>query len=483
MFWRGVLGYLPVQVVQALAAFGSIVAFTRLLSPEQYGQYALAFLVATVCQCLFLTWMEAAMARFQAGEIERGDPATHVATLYRTMLPMIGLLGLAGGSILVLLPLDNDLKVAIAAGVGAWCLSSVLKLIQERARAEGRVGAFALVSVGASAGVFGLGVAFAAAGWGAAGALAGAGTAYAALLLWAAPGEIRRSRGGGFDVARVRRNAAYGVPVAFSLVLALVLTSTDRFVIAAFLDEAAVGAYHAGYSVGNRILDILFIWLGLAGSPAMVAALERGGAPALRDAARQQAELMVLIGLPAAAGLALVAGPLTEILVGEALRAEAARVTPWIAVGGFFAGLTTHYLHEAFTLGRRTSLLLLTMLVAAGGNLLLNLLLVPRYGTLGAAWATTVSLAFAAALSAWMGRFALPLPLPWRAFGMYGAATAVMAVVVLNLPPVGGFAELLLKAAVGALVYAAAVLALDAKLRATAARLAPWRRLAVARLG
>ena len=43
MFWRGVLGYLPVNIVQAVAGFGAIVLFTRLLSPTDYGGYALAY--------------------------------------------------------------------------------------------------------------------------------------------------------------------------------------------------------------------------------------------------------------------------------------------------------------------------------------------------------------------------------------------------------------------------------------------------------
>ena len=68
-----------------------------------------------------------------------------------------------------------------------------------------------------------------------------------------------------FEPARVRRYAAYGAPVAASLILSLVLTSTDRFLLAAFLDEAAVGLYHAGYSLASRTVDVLFIWLGAAG--------------------------------------------------------------------------------------------------------------------------------------------------------------------------------------------------------------------------
>jgi O-antigen/teichoic acid export membrane protein len=471
MFWRGVMGYLPVQAMQALVGFGSIVAFTRLLSPEDYGYYALAFSVCAICQCIFLTWLEAAMARFHVAELERGDATAHMATLQRTMLAMNAVMLTLAVPLLVLLPLERDLKVAVAVGLVAWGFSSVLKLIKERMRAEGEVRAYALLDVAAIGGGFAFGVALAAAGWGPAGPLAGAGAATLLCLLWAVPQETRRSTGGRFEASRIRGYAAYGVPVSFSLILSLLLSTTDRFIIAAFLDEAAVGAYHAGYNVGNRIIDVVFVWLGLASGPALVAALERGGPSALRRAAREQSQVMVMLALPTAVGLALVAGPLTDILVGEALRAEAARVTPWVAIGGFFAGLTTHYMHEAFTLGRRTGLLFVAMAIPAVLNLALNLVLVPRFGVIGAAWATAASFVLGGAVSVVLGRRALALPVPWGPLGRCGAAAGVMALVVTALPAPGGWTELLLKSAVGAATYAVVLLAIDSRARRWAAML------------
>ena len=61
MFWRGVLGYLPVNIVQGVVGLLTIVAFTRLLTPEQYGAYAMAFSVVALVHTLLFTWLEAAM--------------------------------------------------------------------------------------------------------------------------------------------------------------------------------------------------------------------------------------------------------------------------------------------------------------------------------------------------------------------------------------------------------------------------------------
>jgi len=290
---------------------------------------------------------------------------------------------------------------------------------------------------------------------------AGAAVAAALCIAFSVRGELALGRGGRFDVARARRYAAYGLPVSLSLLLAVVISGTDRILLAVFLDEAAVGAYHAGYNLANRTLDIIFVWLGLAGGPAVIAAFERGGGEDLKKAARQQADVMVLLGLPAAVGLALVAQPLAELLVGEALRDDAARAVPWIAAAGFFGGVTI-YLDNAFTLSRRSGLLFVVMAIPAIANVGLNLLLIPLFGFDGALVATTASLVLGAVASYVLGLRAQPMPIPLTTLARCGLAAAVMTIVLLLLPSLDALPELVLKAAVGALVYGAAALLLDA---------------------
>jgi len=170
---------------------------------------------------------------------------------------------------------------------------------------------------------------------------------------------------------------------------------------------------------------------------------------------------MTLLTLPAAVGLALVARPLADLMVGEALRAGASHVTPWIAASGWLSGVTTYYLLQAFTLARRTPLLIVSMSAPALANVFLNLVLIPRLGLDGALWATTLSYGLGA-VAAWaLGRRACPLPIPWDILAKAGGASLAMAACVSLLPSPGGLLELALKAGVGALVYGALVLGLD----------------------
>ncbi|HYE42756.1 MAG TPA: polysaccharide biosynthesis C-terminal domain-containing protein, partial [Caulobacteraceae bacterium] len=411
-------------------------------------------------------------ARFWAAQTDEAARASHFATLYRAFALLAAVFVPVCAVGLWLWPADMGLKFAVAAGLSAILARSLVRLVQERRRAAGEVGGAARLDMGQSAGGFALGAAFAALGLGGAAPLLGLSAAALLLMPFALPKELRQARGGRLELSRLKTYAGFGFPVSAAMILALLLATSDRFLIALFLDEASVGAYHAAYSLSNRTLDVIFLWLGAAGGPALVMALERGGQAALREAAREQVSTMLLIGLPAAAGVALVARPLAEVMVGEGLREAAATVTPWIALAALFSGLTTHYLLQAFTLGRRTKLLLAASCAPVIANIALNIVLIPRFGLIGAAWATASTYGLAA-LAYWLlGRRAIALPLPAATLLKGLTATGVMALAVLAVPAVGGLVELAAKATAGGIVYAAAALALDvAGVRAPASRI------------
>jgi O-antigen/teichoic acid export membrane protein len=101
------------------------------------------------------------------------------------------------------------------------------------------------------------------------------------------------------------------------------------------------------------------------------------------------------------------------------------------------------------------------MAIPAAANIALCLVLIPRFGLMGALWATVTAYALGALASFGLGRRALPLPMPWRTLGQAGLASAAMALCVRALPASGGVLELTAKASVGLIVYAILAWALD----------------------
>src|SRR3569623_1226927 len=113
MFWRGVLGYLPANLVQGMVGLLTIVAFTRLLTPQAYGDYALAFSVMSLVNTCLFVWLEASMARFYAPESAADRLPAHFATLYRAEAVFGVAVPIIGGAILLLLPIVHELKIAV----------------------------------------------------------------------------------------------------------------------------------------------------------------------------------------------------------------------------------------------------------------------------------------------------------------------------------------------------------------------------------
>lgn len=459
---RHLLGYLPVQLASAIASFGGVYAFTRLLTPEDYGRYALMFSALALLQTVTLLWVEAAAYRFAgaAGEGQgRADHRVTALTLMRRSL----VVAMAAWAVLALLLHD-------VAGYGVilpWIAvllpaCTLLQIALEMHRADLRVRRYAAVRVATTLSGFAMAVLLAAfTGLGAVAPFAGlaAATVIAAVLEGRA---LRRAaRGGAMTAGAARAWLGYGAPLAIALALDLVLSASDRLLIALFLGEASVGAYAAGYGVADKTVLLICAWAASAASPLLMAAYERGGPEATRESGAAFLRTLMHVALPATVGLALVAGPLSQAMIGEAVRAEAARIIPWIAFAGLMNGLLVHYASEPYHLARRTGLRAALMAVPAALNIALNLVLLPALGLMGAVYATVASYAAGLVLLILVGRRLVPLPVPAGAILRPAIAALAMVPAVRLVPDWGSWPQLFASALVGALVYAGVLILLD----------------------
>lgn len=462
MFVRGILGYLPSNILQAVVGVATIWVFTHLLTAEQFGIYALSFAVLTLAHVSLFSWIEAAMERHWAEADRDGGHGALYATLYKTALLISVLFVPVVIGTYLFLPASAEIRIAVCIGLIGVPVRCCMNLVKVALRARGDVRRAANLDMFFVVAGFAIGIVAALSGAGGSAPLIGLLIAPLLLLPVVLPAELKRARGGVLNADRLKAFAAYGYPISISLGMGLILATTDRFMLEWLMGEAAVGAYHASYSLASRTLDVMFIWLGTAGAPALVMALERGSRDALKEAATDQVRALILLTIPAAVGLALVARPLAEVVIGPQLRSASAMVTPWIAASALLSGFLYYYFNQAFTLAKRTRLLLVTMLIPAVVNIGGNLVLIPRFGLSGAAAASVAGYGVGVIASIFVGRRTLLMPVPMRDLTLCLACSAAMAAVVLMLPSFGGIGEVMLDASVGALVYAALVYATNA---------------------
>lgn len=465
MLWRHLLGYLPLNLAQAVAGFGGIFLLTRLLTPAEYGLYSLVYSVVVISHSLMFTWIEAAVARSYARAEADGRLKDHLATAFGYLGVFVFVFTLILAVFLSFLPASAELKTVLGFGLGSMLTKTFLDLSLEARKAAREVRRYSLTQMINVTGAFILGILFVVfTDLKGAGPFAGVAVASIAVMLFDLPNMLRRVQGGKASAAELKGFFRYGMPLSFSLILGYILQAGDRFVISALLGNDQVGVYAAGYGTANRSLDILFVWAGMAASPILISALELGNRDKAKAMARKAFEAMAFLTFPAATGIALVAVPLANVMTGPEFRTGAAQIIPWIALAGLMNGLTTYYLLASFTLAKRTGIMALVTAIPATLNIAMNFVLLPKMGLMGAVVSTLVAYALGMTLTAILGRKSFPLPLPWKEALRTAFACAVMAAVVLALPlpaDLPDFLRLSLMAGVGTITYGLVALMLN----------------------
>ena len=232
--------------------------------------------------------------------------------------------------------------------------------------------------------------------------------------------------------------------LVLSALLGIVIYNADFLFLRVFRGAAAVGYYNAAYTLVTFFLNV-----GTAYSLSLLPSLTR-----LHQNRTEQHRLyesamahVFAAGFPVALGGALLAAPIIALLYGPAYTtgADPFRLLIWCIPLCLLRDVPLMALQAA---GREGKILRVTLL-AAGINLALNAVLIPRWGLRGAAIATLVTEATRMGLAltfvgregygvSWLARF-------WRPLIAAGAMATVLLLLDSRSLPLG--------VAVGGLVY------------------------------
>lgn len=458
---RRALALAPLQIAQALVGLGAIAAFTRLMSPEEFGRYALALSASMLAHALLFTWAEAAAFRFFSAARAEKRLADHFATLIALAVALGAVVLFATGALLSFVGVREDIAALSAFAAGAAVFRFLTRITRESERAAFDVGRYAALETAYIAVGFAAGVALLMRfDLGAAAPFAGLLLAGAVIALIDAPRLIARARGGAPSLQRATTYASYGAPLALALALDLGVQTIARFILAHQAGVAELGAYAAAFGLA-RPLDIIFIGAGATFGPLLLVAYDERGPEAAKAVAAKAFAIFAALAIPAAAGLALVSQPLAALMVGDGLSATAAAAMPWLALGGVFAGFNLYYWSEAFQLTRRTGLRAMLMLAPGAVQLSLTLAFAQSFGATGAAMAGAAGAVCGTLALALVGRRLIALPAPLGQLTRIAAATALMAAAVMMTPAFEGFAALAAPVSAGIIAYTLGALAFD----------------------
>jgi O-antigen/teichoic acid export membrane protein len=449
--------YLVARGLPGIVAFLAIPLFTRLLDPAAYGRYALVLATVVMLNALLFQWLRLSLTRYLPAFANPDEQSKLKSTLISTAGLLIVILGLLAAAA-ALLPLLAPWREVILVGWLVLTAQALFELCCEYSRAALNPWQFMALQLGRSGAAVGIGVLLINAGFGWWGPIIGMtvgmtiGIAYAGFRDWT---DVRFR----IDRAILAKLCQYGLPLSLTVALAVVISTSDRFLIAYFMGEDAAGLYAVAFDFTCQTLTLLMMVINLAVFPMAVRAYESHGPEAAKDQMRHNGSLLVAIGLPCVVGLTVLAPGVANSSFGADYRAAAMRIMPLIALGAFLEGMKAYHFDAAFQFVHRTIVQVWIVLVVAAVNVAANLLVIPRWGIEGAAAVSAGAYLLSIGMTVVIGRRHFVLPLPIASMGRAAVASGAMAVVLWtfrwNVSPAAFAAQV----AGGAAIYAIILIA------------------------
>jgi O-antigen/teichoic acid export membrane protein len=257
---------------------------------------------------------------------------------------------------------------------------------------------------------------------------------------------------------------SYGLPLVITQFFSFALGLSDRFLIAAMIDEAAAGVYAATYDFVQQVSTFLLSTFSLAAYPLLVRSHEQGPRANFRAQAKVNICALLLLSAPIVILLALYSTPVASAYFGSDYRNTAATLIPWLAAAMLLSNVRSLHFDIAFQISNRTTIIALIVGSAASANIVLNILLIPIWGLKGAAYSTVASFMLALLLSVVAGQRVLPMPFPLQEVGkvIAGCAAMIGVLLVVERLPMLLESHLVFKVTLGLLAYVGTLWAMDA---------------------
>jgi O-antigen/teichoic acid export membrane protein len=262
----------------------------------------------------------------------------------------------------------------------------------------------------------------------------------AGVLLLLAPSFARLIRPV-FSRTMLRESLSFGLPRVPHAFAQQVMAVGDRIILPAYRGLGEIGIYSMGASFA--LTQKLFL-----------SAFESAWAPFYYATAREAdgARVFAVVATYAfaalaimTAGLSAIARDLLQVMVGD-VYAPAARVVPWIAVGVLLQGI---YLLTSIGLNitKHTRYYPVSTATAAGTSVVLNLLLIPRFGIYGAAWANAAAYGVQAVLAFGFSQRFYRIDYEWGRLARVAAAALLAYLAAGQLPAMPAATGLVLRGA------------------------------------
>ena len=191
--------------------------------------------------------------------------------------------------------------------------------------------------------------------------------------------------------ANLKKYLSFSVPQIPSAALLWIMDSSDRYFITSFLGLAQTGIYSASYGIGSLIY-LFYFPISFVVFPMITHLWEKGSISDVKKYLEYSTKIFLFLAIPGSAGLYVLSKPLLEIISTSEFAVGGGILTFLIALSTIFLGIYQINLYIIYLI-EKTKFMPIIVGLSALVNIIINILLIPKIGIIGAAISTVLSYA------------------------------------------------------------------------------------------
>lgn len=418
-------------ILSSIVGLVTLPIYTRLIDPTEFGLYALA--TATLGFLLMFLPMGIATGAFrfyfEYKKKNSLDILYGTSIVFLLLFGSIGAIALVAFSGIISSALGADeLKILLIIIALIIPFQLLVMLFQNMIRIQERIILYSIALIISAYAGAGAGIALVLLGYSVKGILIGNLVAAIAVLCFLVIAE-RKNISFSMDIKTFKRIESFGFPLIFVNVGAWIIQLSDRYMLQYFCGEAIVGIYSVSYTIAGAIGLFFMSPLSLVLGPKILRIWENVDKERALTTVGNVISLSILAIIPIYLIICIEAKTVISILATEKYLAGAI-IIPLVAGASVIYPFT--WLQQiSFSFVEKTKSIPFIFGAAALTNVILNVLLIPEFDMMGAAFATLVSYILLFILLWWKGQRILKLPYDPKYIGKCVGISVIFLAIIL----------------------------------------------------
>jgi len=449
-YFKHTVIYLLGKGLPGVISFIAIFIFSRLLSPEEYGNYSIILSIVGVLNILLFQWLRFGVSRYYS-EYQMDNKLHQLFGLVKRNL--IVFVGIALLLVLVLIFTNLIYPIGylytIIAVIALLFLLSTFEMFSQIFVSALQPHYYSISNLIKSIIALGVGVFLVKLGYSYYGVIGGICLAYLAALVFGIT-RLDFKNSSTYLPSDLRKFIAYGLPLTAASGINYVLSYSDRFMIQYYKGAKETGLYTLGFDFSEQSVGVILGIITVSSFPITMRLFQsEGKSQNLQQHLSLTLWVLLSMCIPICILLSTLNLEIGQILFGPKFAELDPLLIPIISFSVLVLGIKANLLDQILQFSNATKTMLYILVLAALLNVVLNYFFIQRMGYMGAAIATLIAYTFSTILTFIISRKYFRFVIDYKHLLKLLLASAFMYLVLELMPVSNSVWELIIKSGVG----------------------------------